>query len=516
MENNQDKKTEFEDVYSDSTKKPTYKKGHKPLEERDIYYPNKFIEFMLKNNKRNTKIILSVIIAVIVIMIGVLVAVFINDKLDLIQYSEEGWTGDENYSEEFEENEFEAMHDVSDAASLDDLLKKWYNLEGSIMDQDYVINVLLLGIDGKNGVKYGGNSDSMILVSINKKTEKITLVSFMRDCRSYFNVNGREYWAKMNAAYSRGGAEATVRTIENTYKIDIDHYVAVDFTTFPKLVNALGGVTLDIEQYEQRYINRTTTKIKKIPNYGTVTLDGDQALVYCRIRKSDADSDVSRTRRQRNFISALIRSAKGASLGQLNNAVDTVLPHLSTDCSKSKILGFAAQALSQGWMNYEIVQLTMPDQETRTDARFNGISYWVADYPLAAQKVQMAVYGESNIELDDNRDSALDYVKYSSDSGNSNSSGGENSSGNEQVTSSGDVAETTTRNPLFPNWWWDDDETTTSADSENQDGETTTASDDSGEGEQVTTATPDAEEDGGEEQQTTQGGIIPNPFRPAA
>lgn len=524
MENNQDKKTEFEDVYSDSSKKPTYKKGHKPLEERDIFYPNKFIEFLLKNNKRNTKIILAAMILVMTLMIAALVAVFINDKLEMINYDDEGWTGDENFSEDFEENEFDAMHDVSDAASLDDLLKKWYNLEGSIMDQDYVINVLLLGIDGKNGVKYGGNSDSMILVSINKKTEKITLVSFMRDSRSYFNVNGREYWQKMNAAYSRGGAAATVRTIENNYKVDIDYYVAVDFTTFPELVDALGGVTLDIEQYEQKYINRTTSKIKKIPNYGTVTLDGDQALVYCRIRKSDADSDVSRTRRQRNFISALIRSAKGASIGQLNGAVDTVLPHLSTDCPKSKILGFAAQALSQGWMNYEIVQLTMPDQETRADANFNGVSYWVADYPLAAQKVQTAIYGTSNIELDENRESALDYVRYSGNgssgnSGSSNSGGsGEDSSFAEQTTVGNEVAETTTRNSLFPGWPWGGDEETTASDSGENSGEETTAptdGGDSGNGEQNTTSASGSEEDGGEEQ-TTSGSIIPNPFRTAA
>ncbi len=516
MENYQNKKTEFEDVYSDSSKSPTYRRGHKPLSEREICYPNKFTEFLLKNNKRNTKRILIGIIVFLLVFIIALVAVYVNNKLDLIQFGTEGWTGNEDYSESFEENQFEAMHEVSDAASLNDLLKKWYNLDGSIMDQDYVVNVLLLGIDGKDGVKFGGNSDSLILVSINKKTEKITLVSFMRDSRTYFEVNGRDYWTKINATYSRGGAAATVRTIENDYKIDIDYYVAVDFTTFPKLVDALGGVTLDIEEYEQRYINRTTTKINKIPNYGTVTLDGDQALVYCRIRKSDADSDVSRTRRQRNFISALIASAKGASLGQLNNAIDTLLPHLATDCPKSKIVSFAAQALSQGWMNYEIVQLTMPDEETRADANFSGVSYWVVDYPLAAQKVQTAIYGTSNIELSDDRESALDYVKYNGGGSSSGSTGGyEEESGNglEPVTDD-EVEETTTRRGFLPGWWWDDDddETTTVVDETTDSGEdtgeeTTTASDD--EGEEVTTSV-----------QEDPGFALPesllNPFKPAA
>ncbi len=433
MEDN--KKMEFEDVYSDSKKKPTYKKGHKPLEEREIYYPNKFIKFLFKNNRRNTKILLVIMIILLLLAAGAGVYMLYSGMFDQTISEEEGWQGSEEIVEDYDENQFAAMHEVSDAASLDDLLKKWYSNNGSIMDQEYVTNILLLGIDGENGVKKGGNSDSMILVSVNDKTEQITMVSFMRDSRTYFEVNGRDYWQKANAAFARGGARAAVNMIENNYKVDIDYFVAVDFTTFSDLVDALGGVTLEIEEYEQKYINRTTKKINKIPNYGTVTLDGDQALVYCRIRKSDADSDVSRTRRQRNFVSALIRSAKGATLNQLTGAVNSVLPHLSTDCSKNKVLSYAGQALTKGWMNYEIVQLTMPDEETRKDATFNGVSYWVADYPLAAQKVQTAIYGTSNIQLGVDRESALDYVRYNSDNGSSSNSGS-SSNGNSSSSSS--------------------------------------------------------------------------------
>lgn len=460
MENKNSKKTEFEDIYSDSKKKPTYKKGYKPLEEREIYYPNKFVEFLLKDRQKNLKRILIVFFVLLLLVAVFSLWMVYSGMFDKMISDSEGWQGDDNFTESFEENQFDAMHEVTNAASLDDLLKKWYNNNGSIMDQDYIINILLLGIDGQHGVKNGGNSDSMILVSVNKKTEKITMVSFMRDSRTYFEANGKSYWTKANAAFARGGAKATVKMIENNYKIDIDYYVAVDFTTFSDLVDALGGVTLDIEEYEQKYINRTTTKIKKIPNYGTVTLDGDQALVYCRIRKSDADSDVSRTRRQRNFVSSLIRSVKGASLSQLNDAVEVVLPHLHTDCSKTKVLGFAGQALSQGWMNYEIVQVTMPDEETRADANINGVSYWVVDYPLAAQKVQLAVYGTTNIELSTDRESALDYVKY-----NSSNSGDSSGSTQEDPTVDGGNSgeseeETTKRRPWLPTLPWGEDETT--------------------------------------------------------
>lgn len=480
MEEN--RKTQFEDIYSDSSKEPSYKRGYKPIEQRDIVYPNKFIEFMAKNNKKNTKRVLVGIIVFLVLFIVFLVASFINSKLELINFEDQGeiFTGHgEDYSEDFDEAEFEAMHEVGDAASLDDLLKKWYQLDGSIMDQDYIINVLLIGIDGKGGVKKGGNSDSLILVSINKKTEKITLCSFMRDSRTYFEVNGRSRVAKVNATYSAGGAATTVQTIERDYKIDIDYYVAVDFTSFPQVIDALGGITVDMKEYEQKYINRTTTKIKKIPNYGKVHLDGDQALVYARIRKCDADSDVSRTRRQRGVITAIIESAKGASLSQLNAVVDTLLPLLATDCPKNKILSYGAQAVTQGWMNYEIQQLTMPDEETRADARFSGISYWVVDYPVAAQKVQLALYGTTNIELDPYRVSAFKYINYHDSYTVSDVT--TDSYIPEDSSDYSNVEETTTRRG-FLNWWEGEDETTTSSNpledwttAPAEEGETTTA-----------------------------------------
>lgn len=495
MEEN-NKNMQFEDVYSDSSKekeKPTYQRGHKPLDQREICYPNKFVEFLLKNNKRNTKIILAAMIILVLLMIGALVAVFIQDKLDLINIEgeDEVFTGDENYSEKFEDEDFEAMHEVSNAASLDDLLKKWYQMDGSNMSQDYVINVLLIGIDGRNGVKYGGNSDVLMLVSINRKTETITLCSFMRDSRTYFEANGRSYWTKVNATYSRGGATTTIDTLERDYKIDIDYYVAVDFTSFPKVIDALGGVTVDMKEYEQRYINRTTTAIKKIPNYGPVKLDGKQALVYARIRKCDADSDVSRTRRQRTLITAIINSAKGASLTQLNNAVDTLLPLLATDCSRSQILSYGAQALAQGWLNYEIKQVTMPDEDTRKGAMINGISYWVVDYPLAAQRVQLALYGTTNIELDEYRDSALDYVKFNNNGSSNSSDSTESNAGNDNGV--GYTEETTTRRGIL-DWWKpdSDDETTTGASEEIPSGDEPASK-----GEETTTAPseqPPAEE----------------------
>lgn len=458
-------KMDFEDVYSDSSnKQPTYERGRKPLEQREICYPNKFIEFMAKNNKKNTKRILIGFIVALALLLVALVADFINDKLNLINYEDEldnfGTVNTEEY-DNFEDAQFDAMHDITDAGSLDDLLKKWYQNNGEKMHQDYITNVLLIGCDA-GGLK-SGNSDSLILVSINRKTETITLTSMMRDSRTYFEVNGRGYCQKINASYARGGASATVETLEKNLKIEIDHYVAVDFGSFPKLIDALGGVTVDMKEYEQKYINRTTTKIKKIPNYGEVKLDGKQALVYARIRKCDADSDVSRTRRQRTLITSIIKSAKGASLSQINSAVDSVLPYLLTDCTKTEILSYGAKAVAQAWYNYKIEQVAMPDADCRRDARLNGISYWIVDYPLVAQRVQQAIYGTTNIQLDANRVTAFNYIVQNS--------GSSSSSSNSSSVASSSVAETTTKRSII-GWLQPSDSTTAST--ENTTGATET------------------------------------------
>ena len=141
-------------------------------------------------------------------------------------------------------------------------------------------------------------------------------------------------------------------------------------------------------------------------------MTGAQALVFARIRHSDSDSDVSRTRRQRQVITALINSAKGASLSQLSSALDTLFKYVKTDLTKMQILSYAAQALANGWVNYEIVQTPISDEDVFRTGWVGDQSVVLMDLPLAAQRVQEAVYGkgESNIVLEDGRVTAFSLV----------------------------------------------------------------------------------------------------------
>ncbi len=373
--------------------------------------PNPLAAFLWKDKRRRAKnfyFILVVFVCLVTAGMG-----FITEKLNLMSTGDDPSLSDENEITQeviYDEEELAIIEAIDSAGSLNDFLYQWANNGGELYSSKNVINVLLVGLDSKDALKYGGNSDSLILVSLNKKTEKISMCSFFRDSWCYMNVAGRDRYAKINSSYFHGGPDALIDTIERNFKVDIDYYVAVDFSSFRDIIDALGGITVPIQEYEAAYINRTNPDFH-IEAGEAVKLTGKQALVFARIRKSDYDSDVSRTRRQRQVITSLIQSAKNASLSQLNNTLDTLFKYVKTDLTKSQILSYAAQALAKGWMNYEITQFTLSDSDVFRTGYVGASAVVFMDFPLAAQRVQTSIYGDSNIVLDENRLSVFDFVK---------------------------------------------------------------------------------------------------------
>lgn len=382
------------------------------------FWKNRFIPFWMKNKKRNLKILIGVFAALIVAVV-VLALLYVNNLLNLMGPEDPNNPNNGVEDQIYDEKDFAEINGIKDANSLKDLVKKWATNGGEKYSSRNVINVLLIGQDD-------GRSDSMILASINKKTDQITLASFFRDSYSYINYNGTDRYTKMNAAYAWGGPELLVETLENNFKVEIDYYVTVNFENFSKAIDAIGGVYVDVQPYESEYIRRTS-RFKNFPVGEHVLLNGDEALVFSRIRKSDADSDISRTRRQRQVITALIQQSKSASLGQLNSLANKLLPYVNTNMPKSTILSYGTQAILQGWMNYPIKQITVPSEKYRDGKYINGVSFIIVDYQAAARELQMALYGNSNIP-DDNHVSPFDLDLSSSNSSGSNANQGSNGS----------------------------------------------------------------------------------------
>ncbi len=175
-------------------------------------------------------------------------------------------------------------------------------------------NVLLLGADSRSQDQ-NGRTDSIMIASINNWDGRIKLTSIMRDTMVPIEGHGTN---KINAAHAYGGPELAVRTVNQAFGLDITKYAVIDFYGFPSLVDALGGVNIDITQEEMKQINRyagdasrevANAQYSELTNYGENThLNGSQALAYSRIRK--IDSDYKRAERQRTVLEALLKKAR--------------------------------------------------------------------------------------------------------------------------------------------------------------------------------------------------------------
>ena len=182
----------FEDITSSS--KPSGFKGA-----LSFWYKYKFKPFFLRNHKRNLKATVS-IVGCFAVLLVLCAALYANNLFGKIKT--EGYTGDVNATFMEDENvSYKSMYDITDADSLKDLLKSWATNNGEKLSSKNVINVLLIGEDDDNG---SHRSDTMILVSLNKKTKKITLTSFLRDSYTYMDINGSERFDKINHSYGWG------------------------------------------------------------------------------------------------------------------------------------------------------------------------------------------------------------------------------------------------------------------------------------------------------------------------
>lgn len=365
-----------------------------------------------KKKKRKKKALLIILPILSLFLIVVLVVGgFIIHKLGLIEIDKQESTTIDA-TQEFIEAEDETLDfaEMDDATGSDfrEILKNWATNGGDKMSNKNVINVLLIGsdasaeMDGRVSITEKGNTDVMMLVSIDKVNETIKLISFMRDSYTYMDQFDR--YAKLNAACANGGPAYLVETIENDYKIEIDGYVMVDFDSFRQVIDVLGGVEVDVPAYVANHLNKgkETGDIKYMPSGEDVLLTGEQALAFSRVRYTDADGDVSRVARQRQVINALIEKCIDASLSEINEVADVILANVRTNISQKAILSYAAQAVSGGWAKFEITEVTMPTPDTRYGYSSRSTAWiWIVDYPLAAQKLQLELYGDTNIPLEE-------------------------------------------------------------------------------------------------------------------
>ena len=367
--------------------------------------PFKRLSNWFNNLPKNKKIIVSAIaiFLAMVITFTSVIAVFVYSKVDKMVYGDEV---DQELDQIYQDPVFDEIEVDIGSSDFKQALIDWATTNNDKhMSSKNVLNVLLIGADSRNGTNTG-NTDVMMLLSLNRKTKKITIASFLRDSYLYVKGDSHDYCTKLNAAFSMGGPDCLIQTIENNYKIEIDNYVMVNFKTFEKIIDEMGGVDVPkIEQFESDY------NVKKhgipLPVGENVTLDGAEALCFVRNRSCYGEGDIRRSQNQRIVIDSIMNKVKSASVSDLNRYIDILMPQVMTGFKKSEIISIGSKAIMGGWAGYERRSLQVPSDDNCQQGSA-GMWIWVVDYQQAAHDLQMTLYGQSNIVIPENRTSLLD------------------------------------------------------------------------------------------------------------
>lgn len=223
--------------------------------------------------------------------------------------------------------------------------------------QEGYTNIALFGLDNRSSGEYGsGNSDTIMIASIDNATKEVRLVSVYRD--TYLDTTGTGGFAKANSAYASGGAVNSIKMLNTNLDLTLTQYVSVDWAALIEAIDALGGLDLEINEGEMRGINKFLHDVDKVTGKstpmvtetGVVHLDGSQATTYARLRKGLGE-DYKRSSRQRIVLQAMLDKAKKSDITTLTSICEAIFKHVETNIPITQILGMLKDV-----SKYEVVE----------------------------------------------------------------------------------------------------------------------------------------------------------------
>ncbi|MFF2483563.1 LCP family protein [Paenibacillus sp. NPDC058071] len=235
-------------------------------------------------------------------------------------------------------------------------------------DEDKPLAMLLLGVDQRG--KEVGRSDTMIYTIVRPKDGAVLMVSIPRD--TYVEIAGRGKKDKITHAYAFGGAKMSLETVESFFQSPVDHYAAINFAGFRDVIDAMGGISLPIEE---DIINKDPDHEHFVVKAGQDVYNGKDALNYVRYRE-DAGGDMSRTKRHQTFLSAMLD--KASQVGQwtkIPEFVGIMGDNFNTDLRPDQMIDLGQAMLQTG--NRTIYSYTLKGEGHRLQA--GGAWYFFAD-----------------------------------------------------------------------------------------------------------------------------------------
>lgn len=328
-----------------------------------------------KEGKKKNKawsVIKGIIIVLVILILGICIGVgtFVGMKLAKIKFQDLNET---------------------DLAINEDLYSE---VEGLTQNEyDNVINILLLGSDLKEANQtYGGNSDAIIIISVNPKFKSIKLISIPRDTAA--NIEGEKNRYKINYAFAKGKEQLAIKTINQTFDLNLKEYVTVNISAMYDIINELGGLELNITKDEMNWINEYVDMFyemsgkptKKVTSYGKVTLTGEQVAAHVKERKagsqnkSQSHGDYGRTVRQREVITALINKIASKDMGEISKIIDMILSEVTTNVDVAKYMTMLPEFISNKdeYLN-NITSVMLPGLDYSNEILENGAYLYITD-----------------------------------------------------------------------------------------------------------------------------------------
>ena len=262
-----------------------------------------------------------------------------------------------------------------------------------VVEETNIINIAFFGIDRRD-VNEPSRSDSIMILSIDAANKKIKISSIMRDTYVAIKSHGD---TKINHAYAYGGPQLAIRTLNENFNLDIRDYVTVDFFNLEKIIDIMGGVTIDVKQDEIRFITDYVTEVANIEKksvsvvtkVGLQKLNGLQAVAYSRIRYTDG-GDFVRTERQRTVLSAMLTKIQSLGITEFSSVVSKLLPYTETSMKSMDIIKLGTKVLTSNIMTLE--QERFPVDGYCKGKMMGGVWYLVTDRGATTEQLHKFIY----------------------------------------------------------------------------------------------------------------------------
>jgi len=267
-----------------------------------------------------------------------------------------------------------------------------------------IVNIAILGVDEtKTDV---GRSDALMIATFDPVHKKLKITSIMRDTYADIPDYGKD---KINHAHAYGGPQLSIKTLNQNFGLNIEDYVKINFKELKKLVDAIGGIDMELSDEEivevDKYIVRVSSKSNTpakalVKNEsGKVHMDGFQTLGYCRIR-STANGDFDRTERHRKIMTEMFNKISKAGTAELASMATKLLPYVETSLSNKEIINLAANVLNLGTKNIE--QERFPRDEYTQNSKIDGVFYLCYDEDYTEEQIHEYIFNDRKMWLEPN------------------------------------------------------------------------------------------------------------------